>query len=103
MNIQKIKHHFLVFFIEKNKKSENNLTFNGKLHNLNLKQIDCWHSYHALHQSYLIAHIVSFLMLLPSGPDMIRRAILYQTLISTYVITTQHNQVCPESRHSAPV
>ena len=49
----------------------------------NSKQIDCWHKGYSLHQSNLIAHTVSFLMLLASAPDMVRRAILYKTLIST--------------------
>ena len=55
----------------------------GKLHGLNLKQNNCWHNNKSLHQSNPIAHVVSFLMLLPSGPDMVRRATLYETLIST--------------------
>jgi len=73
----------------------------GKLHWSNSKQIDCWHNHDVLHQSNPIAHTVSFLMLLPSGPDMVRRAILYKTLISTCIETTQHNQICPSVCRSA--
>ena len=55
-------------------------SFTGRLFCCNLT--DCLKKFQ-LHQSFLMAHLRSILMLLPSGPDMVRRDKLHKTLISS--------------------
>lgn len=49
----------------------------------------CWHTDEMLHQSHLVAHIRTHLMLLYSYSDMVRKVILDKTLISSQIASTQ--------------